>query len=118
MNRSSGKATDKPLKRRRPAITVDAREDQMVALATDLAEKQLADGTASAQVISFYLKMGSSRERLEKEILKKEHELLQAKTDALQSVKRSEELYAEALKAIQSYTSQSSDPTGDPSWRK
>ena len=87
-----------------PALTLEARENQMIALAVDLAEKQLAEGTASAQVITHYLKLGSTRERLEREELRKENELLQAKREALESAKRIEELYSNALEAMRSYS--------------
>ena len=84
----------------RPAETPEARENQMIALATDLAEKQLREGTASSQVITHFLKLGSTKEQLELEKLKRENRLLEAKSDALESAARVEELY---LKAIQSF---------------
>jgi hypothetical protein len=93
-------------KRRPPATTPEARENQLIALAVDLAEKQLSEGTASSQVISHYLKLGSTRERLEKEKLEKENELLSAKTDAIQSAKKNEELYKKALNAMRTYSGQ------------
>lgn len=76
----------------------------MIALAIDLAEKQLREGTASSQVITHFLKLGSSKERLEKEILEQQRKLMAAKTDAIQSAKRIEELYAGAMKAMQRYS--------------
>ena len=88
---------------RRPATTVEGREGQMVSMAVALAEKQLIDGTASAQVISHFLKLGSTRESLEQERLAAENELLRAKVEALASNQRTEELYAEALAAMRSY---------------
>lgn len=88
-----------------PATTPEARENQLIALAVDLAEKQLLEGTASAQVITHYLKLGSSKERIEKEILEKQKELISAKTEALQSAKRIEELYDNAIQAMRSYRS-------------
>lgn len=88
----------------RPAITPEARENQLISLATDLAEKQLREGTASSQVITHYLKLGSTKERIEKEILEKQKELISAKTEALQSAKRVEELYADAIKAFHRYS--------------
>jgi len=100
----SKKATRPPKKLPPPARTVEARENQLIQAAVDLAEKQLSDGTASAQVITHYLKLGSTKERLEKEKLANENELLRAKTEALQSAKRIEDLYANALKAMQSYS--------------
>ncbi len=84
----------------RRASTVEGREDQMIALAVDLAEKQLREGTASSQVITHYLKLGSTKERLEKELLGKQVELAAAKTDAIKSAKKVEELYANALAAF------------------
>lgn len=97
-NKSSGK------RRRAPATTLEGRENQMISLAVDLAEQQLREGTASAQVITHYLKLGTTKERLEKEKLEKENELLKAKTESLQSSKRIEELYEEAIKAMQIYS--------------
>jgi hypothetical protein len=91
-------------RRRPPATTVEGRENQLISLAIDLAEKQLLDGTASSQVISHYLKLGSTKDRLEKEIMEKQKELLQAKTEALNSSKNVEELYANALKAMRTYS--------------
>lgn len=88
----------------RPAITPEARENQLVYLATELAEKQLREGTASSQVITHYLKLGSTKERIEKEILEKQKELITAKTEALQSQKRVEELYADAISAMRKYS--------------
>ena len=92
------------LRRGRPAKTPEERENQLISLASDLAEKQLAEGTASSQVISHFLKLGSSRERLEQQRLSQENHLLQAKADQLASQKRVEELYADALEAMRSYT--------------
>jgi hypothetical protein len=88
----------------RPALTPEARENQLIYLATELAEQQLRDGTASSQVITHYLKLGSSKERIEKEILEKQKELITAKTESLQSAKRIEELYANAISAMRKYS--------------
>lgn len=88
----------------RPALTPEARENQLIALASDLAEKQLREGTASSQVITHYLKLGSTKERIEKEILEKQKELIVAKTQNLQSAKRIEELYNNALNAMRNYS--------------
>lgn len=93
-------------KKLRPAFSPEARENQLVSLAVDLAEKQLLDGTASSQVISHFLKLGSTKERIEKEILEKQKDLISAKTEALRSAKRIEELYANALSAMRSYSGQ------------
>lgn len=93
----------------RPALTPEARENQLIAAAVDLAEKQLLEGTASSQVITHYLKLGSSKERLEKEKLERENELLRAKTESLQSLKRIEELYKDALDAMKSYSGNERD---------
>ena len=99
--------TDEPKKTRRPpATTPEGRENQLIALAIDLTEKQMREGTASSQIITHYLKLGSTRERLEQERLAKENELLRAKIDVMASAKRVEELYETALNAMRSYAGQ------------
>lgn len=102
-----------PQSRRKPATTPEGRENQMVALAVDLAEKQLREGTASAQVISHYLKLGSTREQLEQERLMRENELLTVKVETMASAKRVEELYRSALDAMRSYSGQEPLDHGD-----
>jgi hypothetical protein len=92
--------------RRKPATTDEGRESQLVSLAIDLAEKQLAEGTASAQVITHYLKVGSSREKLEQERLHRENLLLDSKVEMMASAKRVEELYESALRAMRDYAGQ------------
>lgn len=89
---------------RAPARTPQERENQLISLAVDLTERQLQEGTASAQVISHYLKLGSSRERLEQERLKHENALLVTKREALESEMRTADLINDALKAMQAYT--------------
>lgn len=101
------KEPEKSSKRRRPATTPEQRENQLIALAVDLAEQQLANGTASAQVISHYLKLGSSRERLEQERIARENALLEAKALQIASQARVEELYEEAIKAMRRYSGES-----------
>ena len=98
------KSSTETNKRIRPALTPEARENQLISLAVDLAEKQLIEGTASSQVISHYLKLGSTKERLEKEKLEEENKLLRARTEALQSAKRIEELYSNAISAMRKYS--------------
>lgn len=93
-------------KKRPVAITPEGRENQLISLAVDLAERQLEDGSASAQVISHYLKLGSTREQLEQERLQRENELLKARVDQLSSAKRIEELYETALNAMRTYAGQ------------
>lgn len=90
----------------RPALSPEARENRMISLAMDLAEQQLRDGTASSQLITEFVKRGSTKARLEKEILEEQKELMAAKTESLQSAKRIEELYENALNAMRSYSGQ------------
>lgn len=89
--------------KQKPASTPEARELQMISYAVDLAEKQLREGTASSQVITHYLKLATSKEKLEREKLELEKDLLVAKTEALQSTKRIEELYSKAIVAMSDY---------------
>ncbi len=93
-----------PKKKSRPPLTAEGKEKQMISLAIDCAEKQLREGTASSQVITHYLKLASSKNELEMEKLRKENELLRAKTEAIKSAKSQEELYAKAIAAIRLYS--------------
>jgi hypothetical protein len=89
--------------RRRPATTPEAREQQLGSMAFDLAEQQLLDGTASAQVITYFLKANSVRER--KEIARLEHEtrLAEAKIAQAGSANKMETLLEDAMKAFTEY---------------
>lgn len=100
----SKKDLTQPKKLGAPGKTLEAVENQMISLAVDLARKQLSEGTASAPVITHYLKLGSTRDRLEMEKLREENKLLTAKTEALKSVKNTEELYIKAIAAIGLYS--------------
>lgn len=90
----------------RPALTPEARESQMISMAMDRAEEQLRDGTASSQVITHFLKLGSTRERLERERLEEENRLLKAKTKAIADEGEMRALYEEAIKAFRGYQGQ------------
>ena len=113
MGKARTNSTEQTTRKLRPALTPEARENQLVSLAVDLAEKQLLEGTASSQVITHYLKLGSSKEKLEQEILEKQKELISAKTQSLQSAQRVEELYANALSAMKSYSGNGRDESDD-----
>lgn len=102
-----------PKDRGRPALTPEARENQMIALALDQAEQQLRDGTASSQVLTHYLKMASTRQRLENQILEQQKEYIEAKTEAIRATKRLDELYESALQAMQRYSGHGSDTIED-----
>lgn len=99
----AARSSDTSRKSMRPALTPEARENQLISLAMDLAEQQLRDGTASSQLITEFVKRGSTKARLEREILEEQKELIEAKTKSLQSAQRIEELYANALEAMRSY---------------
>ena len=88
----------------RPALTPEARENQLISLATDLVEKRLREGTASSQETTHFLKLASTKARLEKQILEKQAELITAKTDSLKSQKKVKKLYTEAMKAFRNYS--------------
>ena len=102
-----------PRSRRPPAKTPEGREHQLISKAVDLAEKQLSEGTASAQVITHYLKLGSSREKLEQERLTQEVSLMEAKREAMASAQRVEELYGAAIDAMRAYAGHAPLPQED-----
>lgn len=96
-------------RRRKPAESPEAREKQCIALAFDLVEKRLREGTATSQETTHFLKLGSKYTELELEILKSKKEKLDAEVEAIQSAKRTEELYANALRAMSIYRGNDSD---------
>ena len=100
----------KAVGKRRAASTPEAREQQLIALAVDLAEKQLIEGTASSQVISHFLKLGSIRAQIEKELLEKQRDLAAAKAESIKSGARMEELYLNVVNAMKSYSGQEEEP--------
>ena len=101
----AARSSEASRKSMRPALTPEARENQMISLAMDLSEQQLRNGTASSQLITEFVKRGSTKARLEQEILEEQKELIEAKTQSLQSAQRIEELYANALDAMRNYSS-------------
>ena len=104
MKKVKSKNSDDPKRAIRPALTPEGQENQMISLAVSLAQQQLMDGTASSQVITHYLKLGSTKEKIEREMMEKQKELIEAKTQALQSAKRVEELYKNAVEAFKVYS--------------
>ena len=113
MRRSKVAGSSDPKPKLRPALSPEAREGQLIALATDLVEQRLRDGTATSQEVVHFLKLGSMRERLERERLENENILLKAKTEALESQAKVEELYAKAIKAMQRYSGHADDEDED-----
>jgi len=111
--RGSQKEPEPKRPRRPPATTPEGRENQLISKAYDLAEKQLTDGTASAQVISLFLKAGSTREVLEKERLKHEVELMRVKAEAIEREKDIEKIMIEALEAMRDYKGEGVNTTHD-----
>lgn len=107
--KNSTDPNDNPSQRRPPARTPEARENQLVAMAYDLVEQRIRKGTATSQEVTHFLKLGSTKERMEKEMLAQEIKLKQAKTEAIQSAKRMEELYDNAIKAMRTYGGGKSD---------
>lgn len=102
-------SSDSP-KKMRPALTPEARENQMISLAVDLAEKQLLEGTASSQVITHFLKLATTKAELEKEKLRQENELTKAKIKSLNSQDNSEQLYKDAIAAMKRYGGHGGEP--------
>lgn len=102
-----------PKLRQAPATSAEQRETQLISAAVDLAEKQIREGTATAQIVVHYLKLGSSREKLEQEKIRNENSLLATKKELMESEMRTEALISEALKAMRSYTG-STDSEEEP----
>lgn len=97
----------------RPALSLSARENQMISLAEKLAEQKLLDGTANSQIIVHYLKLGSSKERIEKEIMERQKDLITAKTKSIESSERIEELFRNAMEVFRGYAGNMNDHDDD-----
>lgn len=93
-------------RRSRPPRTTEAKQQELIGLAMDWSEKKLRDGTAPAQVVTHFLKQGSERERLELLKLSRENELLNARVAQIEAETRTDELYAQALRAMRRYSGQ------------
>lgn len=99
-------AVDRSKPKRRalpPPLTPEEQENQLIFKAMNLVEQQIDEGTASAQVLTHFLKLGSTREQLEQERLRQDNELLKAKVEQLQANSRMEEIYTNAILAMRSY---------------
>ena len=94
---------DIPIKRNRRARSLEKREDQLIALAYDLVEQRIRNGTATSQETVEFLRRGSTKARLEKEIMQEQVKLTKAKTEAYESAKRIEALYNDAMEVFRSY---------------
>ncbi len=105
MVKATTKST-KPTRKSPPALTPEAREQQLIAMAYDAAEEQFLNGTASSQVITHFLKLGTTKAELEKEKLKKENTVLEAKAKAYQSGEEIKQLYEDAIKMLRVYGGQ------------
>lgn len=95
-----------PTRKVRPALTEEAEENQLIALARDLVRQRLIDGTASSQETTHFLKQASAKAKLEMKLLEAQTEMAIAKKEALDSQRRTEELFAEAIKAFKNYSGQ------------
>ena len=104
MGKPNRASDSKPTKKVRPALTPEGEETQMISLALGLAKQQLLDGTASSQVITHFLKLGTERARLEKEKIIKENKLLDVKANAIENTQRSDELFEKAIEAMKRYS--------------
>lgn len=104
MPKAKPSAAKQPPRKRRPALSPEARENQLIALAIDLVEQRLLDGTASSQETTHFLKLGSTKARIEKQLLEEQAKLAAAKTEALESAKNMGVLYDTAIKAMRRYS--------------
>lgn len=110
----STKTSGSSVKPTRPKLTPEACENECICLAYDLVRKRLQEGTASSAETTYFLKLASEKNKLEENILKKQKELLEAKTDSLRSEARTEALYSEAINAMRIYGGHGNQSTEDP----
>ena len=104
MAKAKGSQSSGNVRQIRPALTPEARQNQLIALATDLVEKRLIEGTASSQETTHFLKLATQEAKLKVKILEKQEELISAKTESIKSSQRTEELYRDAIIAMRKYS--------------
>lgn len=109
MKRAKKTESSEAMSLKRPALSPEVRENQLIALAVDLVEQRLRDGTASAAETTHFLKLASTKAKYENELMGKQLELMQAKTEALKSSARMEEMYKEAMNAFKRYSGHAND---------
>lgn len=91
------------------ALSAEQRENQIISLAMDEAERRIRDGTASSQLLSIFIKAGSIKEKKELELLEYQKELAKAKTENLQAAQNMNELLVAAMKAFTVYSGETDD---------
>ena len=109
MAKAKGSQPSGDVRQIRPALTPEARQNQLIALATDLVEKRLIEGTASSQETTHFLKLATQEAKLKVKILEKQEELISAKTESIKSSQRTEELYRDAIIAMRQYSGGGAD---------
>ena len=109
MAKAKGSQSSGNVRQIRPALTPEARQNQLIALATDLVEKRLIEGTASSQATTHFLKLATQEAKLKVKILEKQEELISAKTESIKSSQRTEELYRDAIIAMRKYSGGGTD---------
>lgn len=109
MAKAKGSQSSGNVRQIRPALTPEARQNQLIALATDLVEKRLIEGTASSQETTHFLKLATQEAKLKVKILEKQEELISAKTESIKSSQRTEELYRDAIIAMRKYSGGGTD---------
>jgi hypothetical protein len=95
---------EKPQRRLPPAATPEQRNNQLIAMSYDAAEKAIREGKATSQLLTHFLKQGTAREELERARLEHENELLKARTSSMASAEETRELYLEVMAAMTEYS--------------
>ena len=115
MGKSDDSSTTKKKTTRKqaPARTKEAREQQLENLAMNLAEEKLRNGTASSQIICHFLNLATEKAELDREKVRADVKLQNAKVDAIESQKQTEEMYAKAIAAMQRYQGHMDDSYDD-----
>ena len=96
-----------------PALTEEALENKMIMKAYEVVYQRMCDGTVTAPELVHFLRLGSTKEREDRDFLNKRKELLEAKTKAINESKNIEELYSKAIEAMKSYSPTQSEDEED-----
>lgn len=89
--------------------TPEGRENRLISMALDLAEERLRNGTATAQEVVHFLKLGSEKSRVEVEKLELEKKLVEAKTENLKAQRDMATMFNDAMAAMKRYRGEEDD---------
>lgn len=86
-----------------PPLSDKDHEAKLISLTLQMAEQQLIDGTASSQVMTHFLRLGSIRSKVELEKLRLENNLLTEKIQSEKMGQQLKEMFQDVMESLRDY---------------